>query len=70
MALGYLCVAIRGDAWLYAFPMMESYNTWYSQAVDSTSQTYIGGFNKFRHYSEAFTSANHDVVTPNHDTPY
>jgi len=27
--------AIAKDAWLYAFPMMESYNTWYSQAVDS-----------------------------------
>ena len=62
--------AIAKDAWLYAFPMMESYNTWYSQAVDARSPTYVGGFNTFRHYSEAFTSANHDVVTPNNDTPY
>jgi hypothetical protein len=62
--------AIAKDAWLYAFPMMESYNTWYSQAVDSSSPTYVGGFNMFRHYSKTFTSANHDVVTPNNDTPY
>ncbi len=62
--------AIAKEAWIYAFPMMESYNTWYSQAVDKNSPTYIGGFNKFRHYSEAFTPANHDVVTPNNDTPY
>jgi hypothetical protein len=47
---------IAKDAWLYAFPMMESYNTWYSQAVDSRSPTYIGGFNTFRHYSWRDTS--------------
>ncbi len=62
--------AIAKEAWLYAFPMMESYNTWYAQAVDKDSPTYVGGFNKFRHYSQAFTPANHDVVTPNNDTPY
>jgi chlorite dismutase len=26
--------AIEKHAWLCAFPMMESYNTWYLQAVD------------------------------------
>jgi chlorite dismutase len=35
--------AIEKDAWLYAFPMMKSYNTWYLQAVDSKSPTYVGG---------------------------
>ncbi len=62
--------AIAREAWLYAFPMMESYNTWYAQAVVKDSPTYVGGFNQFRHYSQAFTPANHDVVTPNNDTPY
>src|SRR5688572_24715967 len=62
--------AIAREAWLYAFPMMETYNTWRAQAVDNTSPTYVGGFNRFRHYSQAFTPANHDVVTPNNDTPY
>jgi hypothetical protein len=62
--------AIAKEAYLYAFPMMESYNTWYAQAVVKDSPTYVGGFNTFRHYSQAFTSANHDVVTPNNDTPY
>ncbi len=41
-----------------------------SQAVLKDSPTYVGGFNVFRHYSKAFTAANHDVVTPNNDTPY
>lgn len=62
--------AIARDAWIYAYPMMENYNTWYRQAVDSKAPEYIGGFNRFRHYSEPFTPANKDVVTPNNDTPY
>lgn len=61
---------IAKDAWIYAFPLMESYNTWYPQAVLKDSPTYVGGFNVFRHYSQAFTAANHDIVTPNNDTPY
>ncbi len=50
--------------------MMESYNTWYPQAVLRESPTYVGGFNTFRHYAQTFTPANRDVVTPNNDTPY
>lgn len=57
-------------AYLYAFAMMENYNTWYPQAVLKTLPTYIGGFNTFRHYAQLFTPENRDVVTPNNDTPY
>ena len=62
--------AIAKEAYLYAFAMLESYNTWYKQAVDASAQEYTGGFNVFRHYSKPFTPANRDVVTPNNDTPY
>jgi hypothetical protein len=62
--------AVAKEAWIYAYPMMESYNTWRKQAVDSAAPEYVGGFGKFRHYSEPFTAANHDIVTPNNDTPY
>lgn len=62
--------AIAKEAYLYAFAMLENYQTWYKQAVDAKSPEYIGGFGKYRHYSEPFTPANHDVVTPNNDTPY
>ncbi len=57
-------------AYLYAFAMLESYNTWYPQAVVKTSPGYVGGFNTFRHYAQLFTPENHDIVTPNNDTPY
>jgi hypothetical protein len=62
--------AIAKEAYIYAFAMLENYQTWYSQAVDKNANGYVGGFNVFRHYSEPFTPDNHDVVTPNNDTPY
>ncbi len=62
--------AIAKEAYIYAFAMLENYKTWYHQAVDTAAPEYVGGFGKFRHYSEPFTPANHDIVTPNNDTPY
>ena len=61
--------AIAKDAYVYSYAMMESYQTWRTQAVDKTANGYVGGFNKFRHYSEPFTPDNKDIVTPNNDTP-
>ena len=62
--------SIAKEAYLYAYALMENYNTIYKQAVDPTAREYVGGFGKFRHYSEPSTPANRDVVTPNNDTPY
>jgi hypothetical protein len=62
--------AIAKDAYIYAYAMMESYQTWRSQAVDQKSPGYVGGFNVYRNYSEPFTPDNRDIVTPNNDTPY
>jgi hypothetical protein len=62
--------AIAKDAYVYSYAMMESYQTWRTQAVDKTATGYVGGFNVFRHYSEPFTPDNKDIVTPNNDTPY
>src|SRR6267154_4776335 len=62
--------AIARDAYIYSYAMMESYQTWRSQAVDKSANGYVGGFNVFRHYSEPFTPDNRDIVTPNNDTPY
>ncbi|MBR3194554.1 DUF1254 domain-containing protein [Bosea sp. (in: a-proteobacteria)] len=62
--------AIAKEAYIYAYPIMEGYQTWRKQAVDDKAPEYVGGFNKFRHYSEPFTPDNKDIVTPNNDTPY
>jgi hypothetical protein len=58
------------DAYIYAYAMFENYATIYKQAVDTKAPEYIGGFNTYKHYSEPFTAKNHDIVTPNNDTPY
>jgi hypothetical protein len=62
--------AIAKDAYVYSYAIMESYQTWRTQAVDKAANGYVGGFNVFRHYSEPFTPDNKDIVTPNNDTPY
>ncbi|MET0350673.1 MAG: DUF1254 domain-containing protein [Rhizobacter sp.] len=62
--------AIAKEAYTYAFPMIENYNTLFKQVASPQAPEYVGGFGRFRHYAQVFTPANHDVVTPNNDTPY
>jgi hypothetical protein len=61
---------IAKEAYIYAAPMIENYETFYKQVVDTQAPEYVGGFGHIRNYSEPFTPKNHDVVTPNNDTPY
>ena len=62
--------AIVGEAWLYAFAPVALYNTMYAQAINAASPSYVGGFNRFRHYDRLATPDDTDIVTPNNDTPY
>ncbi|UVC07586.1 DUF1254 domain-containing protein [Rhizobium sp. TH2] len=62
--------AVAKEAYVYAFAPIASYGTWSKQATLPDAPEYIGGFNVFRHYSDAYTPENRDVVTPNNDTPY
>jgi hypothetical protein len=62
--------AIARDAWIYAYPMLMHYQTMEKQALDPAAPAYVGGFNRFRHYSELYTPNNREIVTPNNDTPY
>ena len=62
--------SIAKEAYVYSYAPIASYGTWSKQATLPDAQEYIGGFNVFRHYSEAFTPENKDIVTPNNDTPY
>lgn len=62
--------AIATDAYLYAYPMLYNYKTLFQQAVDPSFPGYVGGFNRFRHYSRGFSPADKDIVTPSNDTPY
>lgn len=62
--------AIAQEAWIYAYPMLMHYQTMEKQVLDPAAPGYVGGFNRFRHYSELYTPKNREIVTPNNDTPY
>ena len=62
--------SIAAEAYLYAYPMLYNYKTLFQQTVDPSFPGYIGGFNRYRHYSRGFTPADKDIVTPSNDTPY
>ncbi|MBV6821711.1 DUF1254 domain-containing protein [Pseudomonas sp. PD9R] len=62
--------AIAQEAWIYAYPMLMHYQTLEKQVLNPAAPEYVGGFNRFRHYSELYTPNNREIVTPNNDTPY
>jgi hypothetical protein len=62
--------AIAEDAYIYAFPMMESYRTMYLQAIDRTAPGYGAPFNELAHKTELLGPEFRDVVRPNNDTMY
>ena len=61
--------AIAKEAFIYAYPMLFNYKTMYGGAINAADPEY-GGFGKFKHYSQPYTAANTDIITPNNDTPY
>ncbi|MFM0475727.1 DUF1254 domain-containing protein [Paraburkholderia strydomiana] len=61
---------IAKDAFIYAYPMLFNYKTMYEQAIDPKAKAYVGGFGKFRNYSQPYGPENKEIVTPNNDTPY
>ena len=62
--------AIAKDAWLYAYAPLQGYQTLWNQTQNKAFPGYVGGFDRFRHYSRSATPADKDIVTPNNDTPY
>ncbi|MDV2983840.1 UNVERIFIED_CONTAM: DUF1254 domain-containing protein, partial [Methylobacteriaceae bacterium AG10] len=62
--------AIASEAYLYSYAMLYNYKTLFQQVHDPSFPGYIGGFNRYRHYSRGFTPADTDIVSPSNDTPY
>ncbi|MFF2777577.1 DUF1254 domain-containing protein [Streptomyces sp. NPDC058052] len=58
------------EAWIWGYPLLENHRTLSAQVVDPADPRAVGGFGRFRHFSEPATPADTDVVTPNNDTPY
>ena len=62
--------SVAKEAWLYAYAPLQGYQTFYNQTQNNDFPGYVGGVNRFRHYSRPATPADTDIVTPNNDTPY
>jgi hypothetical protein len=62
--------AIAKDAYIYGFPLVETYKTLHKQALDQTSPDYKAPLNHLGHFRTVATPEDTFVVTPNCDTPY
>lgn len=62
--------AIAKEAYIYGFPMVESYKTLYAQAVDKGGPNFKAPFNHIGNTANVFTPKDTAIITPNSDTPY
>jgi hypothetical protein len=63
--------AIAKEAYIYGFPLVDSYRILYSYFVDRSSPEYKAGWNeKVYNNARVFTPEDKAMQTPNSDTPY
>lgn len=62
--------AIAKEAYLYGFPVIQTYKKLYAQAVDKGGVNFKAPFNHLSHIAPAITPKDTAVTTPNPDTPY
>ncbi len=62
--------AIAKEAYIYGFPMVDSYRIQYDYFVDSKNPEFKAPWNQLRNFSRVFTPEDEAVQTPNSDTPY
>jgi hypothetical protein len=62
--------SIAKEAYVYGFPMVDSYRIQYSYFIDPQSPEYKGPWNQVHSVARVFTPADTAVQTPNSDTPY
>ncbi len=58
------------EAYIYGFPMVDSYRIQYSYFVDSDHPEYKGAWNEVHNVARVFTPQDKAIQTPNSDTPY
>lgn len=62
--------AIAKEAYIYGYPMVDSYRIEYGYFVDKTDPEYKGAWNEIHNTPRVYTPADKAVQTPNSDTPY
>jgi hypothetical protein len=58
------------EAYIYGFPMVDSYRIQYSYFVDPAHPEYKGAWNEVHNVARVFTPQDKAIQTPNSDTPY
>jgi hypothetical protein len=62
--------AIAKEAYIYGYPMVDSYRIQYGYFVDKTDPEYKGAWNAIHNIPRVYTPADKAIQTPNSDTPY
>jgi len=62
--------AISREAYIYGFPMVDSYRVQYSYFADKKNPEYKGDWNQIHNTARVATPADTALQTPNSDTPY
>ena len=61
---------IARDAYVYGYPMVDSYRIQHAYFVDAKNPEYKAPWNQIRNIPRVFTPEDKAVQTPNSDTPY
>lgn len=61
---------IARDAYIYGFPMVDSYRIQYSYFIDPTHPEFKGAWNRPHSVARVYTPQDKAIQTPNSDTPY
>jgi hypothetical protein len=62
--------AIAKDAYIYGYPMVDSYRIQHAYFVDRQNPEFKAPWNQIRNIPRVYTPADKAVQTPNSDTPY
>jgi hypothetical protein len=62
--------AIAKEAYIYGFPMVDSYRIQHAYFVDTKNPEYKGPWNQIINTPRVYTPADTAIQTPNSDTPY
>lgn len=62
--------AIAKEAYIYAYPMVDSYRIQHAYFIDRANPEFKAPFNELQNLARVFTPADKAVQTPNSDTPY
>ena len=57
-------------AYIFGFPVVDSYRVQYSYFIDKTNPEYKGNWNELHNIARVYTPKDTAVQTPNSDTPY